>query len=230
MFVRCVSLPVRMSILNASVSSHFSCMLRSCPEAAAELRQRRARARAANQARVEAAEDILRKGGSLSPLVDWAAVDAELARIHRRAHPRQATSRAVAHVGLATRAAWREALGRMTMAAARLETYRSRVSSGLDEEEEEGVEGVALPTTPPPPPRLNLGVVGGSVAAGVGGKAGRWTFPAVVAATLQKIFPRVAVAIVADGSRAGGGSLTVRCIFPAPPSLRRAWTSVVFCN
>ena len=45
----------------------------------------------------------------------------------------------------------------------------------------------------PPPPRLNVGVVGGTFAAGAGGRVDRWKFPAVVAAGLQRVFPNSAV-------------------------------------
>ena len=113
----------------------------------------------------------------------------------------------------------------MVVAATRLEDYRAAVlaesssssdsdSSNYDSGKKQGTRSSSSFSfsssfpSPPPPPRLNVGVVGGSVASGVGGRAGKWRFPAVVAATLQKVFPRAAVTLVADGSRAGAGSLT----------------------
>ena len=45
-------------------------------------------------------------------VVDWRALEGELARINR-AHPWAVRAKAVRHVGAETRAAWREALSRM---------------------------------------------------------------------------------------------------------------------
>ena len=50
-------------------------------------------------------------------LVDWAAVDREVARV-RLAHAPSARRAAAASMGFETRAAWREALGRLVRAAA----------------------------------------------------------------------------------------------------------------
>jgi len=50
------------------------------------------------------------------PVIDWAAVEKELRRI-RQAHPLSVRRAAVAMVGAETRAAWREALGRMVLRA-----------------------------------------------------------------------------------------------------------------
>jgi hypothetical protein len=66
-------------------------------------------------------------------LVDWAAVDREVARV-RLAHPPSARRAAAASMGFETRAAWREALGRLVLAAADRAAHASLQVGGVSKE------------------------------------------------------------------------------------------------